>query len=61
MKLFLIRARGSFPHSFREEPRFLQIAGDLLTKTSPAAQWQRFITLRRHSARPKDEAGARPQ
>lgn len=45
--------------AFRERPHFLLIAGDLLPKTTPAAQRQFFREMRRHLNLMKNETGTR--
>lgn len=45
--------------TLRERPDFLLIAGDLLPKTTHAAQREFFPEMRRHLTRMKDEAGTR--
>jgi len=45
--------------TLRERPDFVLIAGDLLPKTTHAAQREFFSEMRRHLTRMKDEAGAR--
>lgn len=44
--------------ALRERPHFLLIAGDLLPKTTHAAQRQFFREMRRHLNRMKEKAGA---
>ena len=45
--------------TLRERPDFLLIAGDLLPKTTHAAQREFFPEMRRYLTRMKDEAGTR--